>query len=672
LKAELTSFDVKAVVYELASIIRNARVENIYQIGHKTLLFKLHSPNQPTRQLLVEAGKRVHLTDYIVEKPPSPSVFCTVLRKNLNGGVLEGIEQHEFERIITFKIRVRQEPTQLIAELFGEGNIILANQENRIVTAMTFKKMRDRNILRNETFKHAPASGENPLLITQPQLEKIRSLGKTEIVRALAKHLSVGGLYAEELLLRANVDKNTPCQDITQEQTDVIFQHLQNLLDPLSKGRFDPAIIIDDQGVWIDVTPTRLKMYEHLGAQPYDSFNKALDEYYTRMSQAGGISEARKEHEKELARQQRMFQDQQKMLDEAQKTLERNKRLGDLLYAHLGELQLLQQEISDAKLRGENWEQLSKKFEREKKEGRSPALYFDSFDAKNLTLNLSIEDSVIPIRMNWTIQANAAGYYERMKKAERKLEGSKKALEETRRRLEELQEKWTEKVQQAKIEGTPKRTEKAWYEKFRWFNSSDSFLVIGGRDATTNEILVKKHLEPHDIVLHADIVGAPFVIIKTQDKPPTEQAILEAAQFAASYSRAWREMLSILDVYWIHSEQVSKASPTGQYLAKGSFIIHGKKNYIRKAALRISLGVLAEDGSVRMVGGPLEAIRKQTNAYVELVPGQQTSAELAKRIRVLLSEKASSEYRGEISRIPIEEIQGFIPPGKSNIVRGEK
>jgi predicted ribosome quality control (RQC) complex YloA/Tae2 family protein len=482
----------------------------------------------------------------------------------------------------------------------------------------------------------------------------------------------MGGLYAEELLLRANVDKNTPCQDLTQEQTDTIFQHLQSLLEPLLTGRFDPAIIIDDQGAWIDVTPTRLRMYERLKAEPYDSFNKALDEYYTRMSQAGGISEAKKEHERELARQQRMLQDQQKTLDEAQKTLERNKRLGDLLYAHLGELQLLQQEISDAKLRGENWEQISKKFEKEKKEGRSPALYFHSFDAKNLTLNLSIEGSVVPIRMNWTIQANAAECYERMKKAERKLEGSRKALEDTQRRLQGLQEKWTDKIQQTRTEGTPKKQEKAWYEKFRWFNSSDGFLIIGGRDAATNGILVKKHLEPHDIVFHADIVGAPFVIIKTQGKPPTEQAILEAAQFAASYSRAWREMLSILDVYWMHPEQVSKTSPTGQYLAKGSFIIHGKKNYIRKVVLRTALGVRVEDGHIRIIGGPPEAIRGQTNVYVELVPGQRTSAELAKRIRGFLSERVNSEYRDEISKIPVEDIQRFIPPGKSNIVRGEK
>jgi predicted ribosome quality control (RQC) complex YloA/Tae2 family protein len=479
----------------------------------------------------------------------------------------------------------------------------------------------------------------------------------------------MGGLYAEELLLRANVDKNTPCQDITQEQTDLIFQRLQGLLEPLRTGKFSPAVIIQDQGEWLDVTSTKLKIYEHLRAEPYDSFNKALDDYYTRMSKAGGISEDQKEHEKELARRQRMLQDQQKTLAEAQKTIERNKHLGDLIYAHLSELQLLQQQISHAKSRGENWEQIAEKLEKEKKEGRSPALYFHSFDAKNLTLNLSIEDSVVPVRMNWTIQANAAEFYERMKKAEKRLEGSRKALEETRRRIEELQKKWTEKEQQAKFEGTPRRLEKAWYEKFRWFNSSEGFLVIGGRDAATNEILVKKHAEPHDIVFHADIVGAPFVIIKTRGKPPTEQAILESAQFAASYSRAWREMLSILDVYWIHPEQVSKTSPTGQYLVKGAFIIHGKKTYVRKVPLRIALGVLAEKGHVRIIGGPPEAIRRQTDAYVELVPGEKTSAELAKRIRSILYEKVGSESRDAVSRILIEEIQGFIPPGKSNITK---
>ena len=672
MKTEITSFDVGAIVYELADAIKNARVENVYQIDHKAFLFRLHRANQPPMQLIVEAGKRVHLTDYALEKPPSPPVFCMVLRKHLNGSIVEGIEQHEFERAVTFKMHTREGIMQLVVELFREGNVILTDQHNMIVAALTFKKMRDRNILRNETFIHAPASGKNPFNITLTQLDALRNLGQLEIVRALTRLLSMGGLYAEEVLLRATVDKKTSCQDITKEQIAAIFAQLQSILLLLREGKLDPAIIIDVKGGWVDVTPIRLKRHEAYEAKAYDSFNKALDDYYTQMSHLGWISDAEKEYERELAKQQRMLDDQQKALEDAGKTIEQNRRIGDLIYSHLGELQLLQQQISDAKQKGESWERITGILEKEKQGGRSPAIYFDSFDRKNMILNVSVDSQVLPIEMNRPIQANAAQHYERMKKAERKLEGSKKALRETECRIEKLQKKWTEKVEQAKVKRAPKKLEKAWFEKFRYFNSSEGFLVLGGRDATTNEILVKKHLEPHDIVFHADIVGAPFVVVKTKSESPTEQVIREAAQFAASYSRAWREMLSTIDVYWIHSDQVSKAAPSGQYLEKGSFIIRGTKNYIRNVVLQIAIGVQSIDEGMHVIGGPLDAICRQTNLHVEVVPGEQTSAELARQIRHLLSERINKELRDEISKISIEEIQRFIPSGKGAIAKAEK
>lgn len=672
MKTEITSFDVGAIVYELADTIKNARVENVYQIDRKTFLFRLHKADHPPMQLIVEAGKRVHLSDYPLEKPPSPPVFCMVLRKHLNGSIVEGIEQYEFERAVTFKMRTRQGTMQIVVELFGEGNVILTDQHNMIVEALTFKKMRDRNILRNETFKHAPASGKNPFNITLTQLDALRNLGQLEIVRALTRFLSIGGLYAEEVLLRATVDKKTSCQDLTKEQIAAIFAQLKDILSSLLEGKLDPAIVTDVRGEWVDVTPIRLKSYEAYNAKAYDSFNKALDDYYAQMSHLGWISDAEKEYGKELAKQQRMLNDQQKALEDAKKSIEQGKRIGDLIYSHLGELQLLQQQISDAKQKGENWEQTTSMLEKERRSGRSPAIYFSSFDRKNMILNVYVDGQVFPIEMNRSIQANAAQHYERMKRAERKLEGSERALHETERRIEELQKKWTEKVEQAKVERAPKKLEKAWFEKFRWFNSSDGFLVLGGRDATTNEILVKKHLEPHDIVFHADIVGAPFVVVKTKGEAPTGQVIREAAQFAASYSRAWREMLSTIDVYWIHSDQVSKAAPSGQYLEKGSFIIRGTKNYIRNVGLKVAIGVRLEDDWIHVIGGPLDPICRQANLHVIVVPGEQTSAELARQIHHLLSERIDKEHRHQISKISIEEIQRFIPSGKGAIAKAEK
>ncbi len=672
MKTEMTSFDILAVVQELSQTVRNARIENIYQINPTTLLLRLHKPNQPTTQLLIEAGKRLHTTAYVLKKPTRPPAFCMALRKHLNGGTIQDIKQHEFERTITLKINTKQGEMQLTVELFGDGNIILTNEQNIIITALAFKKMRDRNILRNIAFQHAPESGKNPFQVTRAQLDELRNMSQLEVVRALTKVLSIGGLYAEEVLLRANTDKNTPCQALTQQQLNAIFSQLQALLSELREGKLDPSIVIDEKGNWVDATPIKLKKYQTLKTKPYEKFNEALDEYYTQTSHVGRVSEAQSEYEKELGKQQRMLQAQQTVVKDAKKGFEQNKHIGDLIYTRLGELQLLQQQISEAKQKGESWEQIASKLEEEKKTRQSPAIYFDSFDSKNVVLNVSIDGAVVPIHMNRSVQANAAMYYGRMKKAERRLEGAENALQETQRRIGELQKQWTKRIDEVHVEAPPKRVKRAWFEKFRWFNSSDSFLVLGGRDATTNEILIKKHLEPHDIVFHAEIVGAPFVVVKTEGKTPTEQVIQEAAQFAASYSRAWREKLGAIDAYWVYPNQLSKTTPSGQYVEKGAFMIQGSRNYIRRSPLRIAVGVQKRDQQLRVIGGPLEAIRKHANTYVELAPGDETSAILAKQIRRLLCERADREDRERISRIRIEEIQQFIPLGRGAILTAAK
>jgi len=156
-------------------------------------------------------------------------------------------------------------------------------------------------------------------------------------------------------------------------------------------------------------------------------------------------------------------------------------------------------------------------------------------------------------------------------------------------------------------------------------------------------------------------------VIKAEGKTPSEQTIHEAAQLAASYSRAWREMFPAIDVYWMNPNQLSKSPPSGQYLEKGSFIIRGKKNYVRKVPLRVAVGMVMKENRVAVVGGPSEAIGKQTNLYVEIIPGQQTSSSLAKHIRKLLTDKAPAEWRKQILEISLEEIQSFIPSGKGEI-----
>ncbi len=665
LKEKMTSFDIAALIPDLDLGIRGSRVNNIYQIPPCTLLLKLRQPRKPPLHLLIEAGKRIHLTSYIQKKPKKPPDFCMSLRKHLRNGRITGIEQNKFERVVTIKVTSREGEFRLTIELFGGGNIILVSPQNRILQALYYRRMRDRKVLRGEVYQHAPPSGRNPLSLARQEFDEMKHLERLETVRALTQFLSIGGLYAEEILIRAKVEKGFPCGALTEQQMDELFSKLRRVLSIIKAGKSKPCVIIQE-GEWVDVTPIPLKIYENFRKRTYETFNKALDEYYARATLAERGERVAKEVEKRLEKEKRILRRQKKALKDTMDKMEHYGRIGDSIFSHLGELQLLLQTIMEEKDNGKPWKKIVTHIEKERKDGSVPAIYFHSLKPKSLILNVSIENLVLPLNLRQSIQANAAIYYEESKKAERKLKGIEEAMRATQIRIKEIRKTW---VKEAEKLPKPliKRRKKKWYEKFRWFHSSDGFLVIGGRDATTNEVLIKKHMEPHDVVLHAEIHGAPFVLIKTHEKNTPEQTLKESTQFAASYSRAWREGLRAGSVYWVSPQQVSKSPPSGQHLKRGAFMIHGSKNYLRNVPLRLAVGIEKKEDHPIIIGGPVEAISKHTNTYIEIVPGDESGGRLAKHIRRLLAEKSSEALRKQILKIRLDEIQRLIPSGKGKV-----
>jgi predicted ribosome quality control (RQC) complex YloA/Tae2 family protein len=664
----MSSFDILAIIPEINQAVKGARIDNIYQINPTTLLLRLRQPSQTPTHLLAEAGKRIHLTSYALKKPEKPTAFCMTFRKHLKNGRIARIRQHEFERTVIISVETKEGEFQLIVELFGDGNLILVSPQNTILHALVYRKMRDRNIQRGETFRHAPQMGKNPLKLSSQDLGEIRNFGEMEIVRALTKFLGIGGLYAEEILLRAEIDKNKTCSSLTEDEIDGVFNQLHQILSLIAAGKIEPVIVLDEKGGLVDVTPIPLKAYSNFKSKSFDSFNEALDEYYTKTTVEEKIVKFTQIAEKQIAKQQRILQSQQKALESLKQKMEQNKRIGDVVYMHLNELGFLLQKVMDEKNSGKPWNQIISNLIKERDAGLSPAVYFHSLEPERLILNVALENLTFPLSLRHSIYENAAGYYAKAKKAEKKMEGVKKALLETENKIKRLKERSVEHLKAPEL--PPKRRKRAWYEKFLWFHSSDGFLVIGGRDATTNEILIKKHMEPNDKVFHADIHGAPFVLVKTDGKVPPEQTMKEAAQLAASYSRAWKEMLGSADVYWISPQQISKSPPTGQYLEKGAFIISGQKNYVRNVPLTIAVGIKMEGENLMVIGGPPEAIAKQTNVYVEVSPGEKQSGELAKQIRRELAEKAPENMRRQVSEIALEEIQRFIPSGRGKVKCG--
>ncbi|PVX26074.1 MAG: hypothetical protein CW691_02595 [Candidatus Bathyarchaeum sp.] len=665
LKEVMTSFDVAAVTHEINELVQGAHVSKIYQIGTHALLFKLRKSGMPRIQLLSEAGKRIHLTSYVHETPQRPSAFCMGLRKYLDNGVVKAVRQHEFERIEIIEVSTRQGVFQLVSELFGGGNVILVDPEGNILQAMTYKRMRDRNILRGEPFQHPPARGRNPKKLNLQEFREIKELGETEIVRALTKFLSISGTYAEEILLRADVDKKTSCSALTDAEVDGIFDQLQKLLFVIESGNIESRIVSDENGVWIDVTAVPLKKFEHLNQNNYDKFNSALDEYYAKITDAELSKEATGDVKSEVARYERILHRQNKALEDLKEPIIKNKNIGDLIYQHFGDLQSLLQKILEQKRNGKTWTEIASTIEAGKKTNNHPDIYFHSLEPKNQVLHVSVENKVFSINIRQPIQASANKYYSKSKKAEKKLRGAEKQLQETEAKIEEAKKQVT--LAKESQQTLAKRRKKEWFEKFRWVHSSDGFLVIGGRDATSNEVLIKKHMEADDIVFHAEIVGAPFVVIKTQGKTVPEQTITEAAQLAASYSRAWKELLSAVNVYWIHPNQVSKTPPSGQSLKKGSFMIRGTKNFVRSVPLHVAIGVKIDDDSLMIIGGPVKSVTHQTDAYMKIIPGDMKSSQLAKKIRHQLSTKVSEDLKRTVTAIPLEDIQRFIPLGRGKL-----
>ncbi len=237
----------------------------------------------------------------------------------------------------------------------------------------------------------------------------------------------------------------------------------------------------------------------------------------------------------------------------------------------------------------------------------------------------------ISLDLEESVEKNAEKYFEKAKKARKKLEGAKEALEESKRKLEQVKQEEIEKP--TKVEDRKKR-EKEWYEKYHWFYSSDDFLVIGGRDASTNEHVIKKHAQTGDLVFHTDMSGSPFVVVKAEGKEIPEQTKKEAAQFTLAYSKAWKQGLQTADVFYVKPDQVSKEAKAGEYLGKGAFMIYGDTNYVDvEISFAVGLYKESEDDPGKAMGGPTSAVKKQCNKYVEIKQGRKKTSDVAKYIK---------------------------------------
>ncbi|OMH78579.1 Nuclear export mediator factor NEMF-like protein [Zancudomyces culisetae] len=262
-----------------------------------------------------------------------------------------------------------------------------------------------------------------------------------------------------------------------------------------------------------------------------------------------------------------------------------------------------------------DWEELEELVQDQKKAGHVIARDIEGLDLKknvvkvNFTNSQETTKTVIDLDLNLSAHGNVRQYYEVKKAAAIKEEKTKRAADQAIKRA-------TAKIYGNKKSGAVSlhnqqailsekkqllRNRKImWFEKFNWFISSDGYLVLGGKDMQQNEMLVRKYMRAHDVYVHADVHGACSVIVlnnassSSSSSPPPlikPSTLIQAGSMAMCYSKAWESKI-ITSAYWVHSNQVSKTAPTGEYLSTGSFMVRGKKNYLPPSNLVYGFGIL--------------------------------------------------------------------------------
>ncbi|MBS7609879.1 NFACT family protein [Candidatus Bathyarchaeota archaeon] len=660
------SFEIAAAVAELRNLILDAFIDNIYDLSDQAFLLRVRKAGK-TFQIILEAGRRVHLTNYSFPRPPRPSGFCSLLRKGLRGGMIKSLEQRGFDRIVILEVLRKEGSYKLVAELFERGNIILVNPQNLIEGALFYRRMRDRDVHPKASFSYPPMAGMDPRKVDIKDLESLIPSEGVEVIKVLVRGLGLRSPYSDEILLQAGIDAKKSMKLLEREEIKGLYEALKSLTKRLDSPPYEASIIYDAEGRMLDVVPFPLKVYDGLPKKSFQSFNEALDEFFTNLFASGILLKEIDSAKKRLDSLRRILNEQRKRAQELKEGVEANKKIGDLIMQNLPILKELYDGLVEERRAGKSWDDILRHFEELKASGKEAFQIASEILPERHSASIRLQNTSFELDLLKSPQENAEVYYSRSKEARRKLEGLLKAMAETEAAIEKLET--TTVAPQSPF--VPKKIrKKAWYESFHHFLSSDGFMVLAGKDASSNEALLRRFMEPKDLVLHADFSGASFVLIKAQGKEIPERTIREAAIFAACHSKAWSLGLASATVFFVKPEQVSKSPPSGQFLRKGAFMIRGPKHFIRDIPLRLTIGIkIDEDGEEpSILAGPKDAIATRTEAYLEIVPGNKTPRELAEELRSRLIENLRKKgLKVTETNISIEDFQRSLPAGRGEI-----
>ena len=335
MKKELSSIEVRFLVAEIQQI-KDSYVNKVY-----------HSENNVIFSLRTLAGKNnlyvspnfVWLSTKKQEMPEKISHFCEVLRKYLENSKISEVKQLESERIILFTFKKRETEYLLYAELFGDGNLILCHFDEEIILPLTNQEWKDRKISAKEKYIPPPAK-TNIFKLSFEEFEK-EIKDKETISKSLAT-LGLGSIYAEEICLRAKIDKKKT--NLSRDEKESVFKTFKDLLNEKSSPR-----LIYDCGEIIDIVPLSMRVYSSKTQKNLLTYAEALESVLMHAVKEQKKVKGTSKYDERIKKIKTIIELQEKNFSEVEKKSKELQSKGEFIYNNYEKIKKLLEKLNKIK-----------------------------------------------------------------------------------------------------------------------------------------------------------------------------------------------------------------------------------------------------------------------------------------------------------------------------------
>lgn len=627
----LAGIELNYLVNKISEEVQGYYVSNIWGITKDSILFKLHHPEKSDIFMMISTSG-VWLTSVKID-PIEPNRLLKRLRSDLLRFKIKKIEQIGSERIAYFTFSGFDKEFIIIGEFFGDGNILLCNEELKILALQHSIDVRHRKLGVGMNYATPPQSGSDIFNVKESDFIDLKN---SDLIAGkwLGRTFGLPKKYVEGIFRIANLDSKKIGKEFTDNDIERIFDTTKTIVKDVVSGHHDPVIISNDE---VEVIPIKLAGLDEQ-CSSVNSFMEGLDTVFTENIIRKGKSLRTNESDKKISEIERQLFEQEKAIEVVKEKSKYVTNLANSLYEMVSKGIISIKDPKATEILDEHNAKL--------------------VSEKGISL-LLVREEKIKINPDASLQSIASVLFNEAKRQSSAINSIEQIRNKTQKKLDKLRNKANLSKEEILVEEVRKKN---WYERYRWFFTSDGILAIGGRDAPSNSAVVRKHLEKNDKIFHGDIFGSPFFILKDAENAPAS-SMNEVAHATVCFSRAWREGMHGLSAYWVYPDQVKKSAPSGQFLPKGSFTIEGKRNFVNIPSLKLAIGIIPQEEYYLLTSGPPEPIKKNSICYAIIEPHGSDMVDVAKKLKTEFS-KLEDEITKKIS---IDDFVRALPAGQSQI-----